>query len=794
MAVDGVALCARGRTSVAFEAKKARLRLSRAQAIASWSRRELPATVVEHFADAGERAVASGLGRTIASENSRFASEYRVPGARGSSESAVRVGDGVRLGLGGRGATGDGLGDRSRRGAHPRERAHVHVIPAGVVDLGDEVAVRHREGVAVREPPAHAVQALVRGHHRVERGQPLRDEVREPFFSDARVGGQPLEDVEVLERLRAGVHHLDERPDPRARSRLAREERRRGVKLLEQLDDRHRFDERLGLFSPVLDDEARDEPHRAPRDVPLRELLLPLEQVHGHRPIREPFRGERQADAVRGGRAPVRVKDELGHETPIFARRRPLGYAHRPSTRAPLTRVFGDLPLPPKGPRAAGMTPRTRRFPRRTTMNRTPLASLNLLLVAGGLALASGGCQNHVAQAAGAAPPIDLASAPAPFSTPPVLAGTADVATLAARVKPAVVNITTVHEMHRTKMELPEGFPFDFFGSRMPHGRQGGGDEVMKQQALGSGFLIDKQGHVVTNAHVIDGADVVKVTLTDEREFTAKVIGKDPRLDVAVLQLESASELPEPVALGSSDALRVGEYVVAIGNPFGLGGTVTMGIVSAKGRTIGAGPYDDFIQTDASINPGNSGGPLFNLRGQVIGINTAINPNGKGIGFAIPVDELKDVVGQLMTTGKVARGRLGVMIQGVDEPLAKALGMNHARGALIGEVEPDGPGAKAGLLAGDVIEQVDQTDVPHSSELPRIVARHAPGAKVSLKVLRGGHEQTIPVTLAALKDEKIASEATTRTRPSARRRRARRRTSSASRSPTRRAAARSSSG
>ncbi len=276
----------------------------------------------------------------------------------------------------------------------------------------------------------------------------------------------------------------------------------------------------------------------------------------------------------------------------------------------------------------------------------------------------------------------------------------------------------------------------------------------MKQQALGSGFLVDKQGHVVTNAHVIDDADVVKVKLTDEREYTAKVIGKDPRLDIAVLQLQNATNLPEPVALGSSDALRVGEYVVAIGNPFGLGNTVTMGIVSAKGRTIGAGPYDDFIQTDASINPGNSGGPLFNLRGQVVGINTAINPNGKGIGFAIPVDELKDVVGQLTLTGHVARGRIGVVIQGVDAPLAKALGMDRPHGALIGELEPNGPGAKAGLQPGDVIEQVDQTEVPHSEDLPRIVARHAPSSRVSLKVLRGGHEQTIAVTLAAINDEK----------------------------------------
>src|SRR5262249_37613876 len=211
-----------------------------------------------------------------------------------------------------------------------------------------------------------------------------------------------------------------------------------------------------------------------------------------------------------------------------------------------------------------------------------------------------------------------------------------DVATLAAKVRPAVVNVTTVHTV-RTR-EITD--PFDFFGLGGPRsGRGGGGDRLLRQQALGSGFIIDAQGHVVTNAHVVDKADQVKVKLGDDRELDAKVRGRDERLDLAVLELQGVKDLPF-VPLGDSDALRVGEYVVAIGNPFGLGQTVTMGIVSAKSRAIGAGPYDDFIQTDASINPGNSGGPLFNLHGQVVGINTAINPAGKGIGFAIPVDAL----------------------------------------------------------------------------------------------------------------------------------------------------------
>jgi serine protease Do len=383
--------------------------------------------------------------------------------------------------------------------------------------------------------------------------------------------------------------------------------------------------------------------------------------------------------------------------------------------------------------------------------------TLSLLVLAGTLTVAPG-CHNPVAQAAGNVPPVAASAGgaqPAPFATPPVLAGTADVATLAARVNPAVVNITTVHEMRRPQMgSLPFGFGF----GGMNRGGGGGEDEVMKQKALGSGFLVDGAGHVVTNAHVVEGADTVRVKLADDREYEAKVKGKDVRLDLALLELQGAKDLPTPEALGSSGDLRVGEYVVAIGNPFGLGHTVTMGIVSAKGRTIGAGPYDDFIQTDASINPGNSGGPLFNLRGQVVGINTAINPNGKGIGFAIPVDALKDVLAQLATTGHVARGRLGVAIQGVDAPMAKALGLDRAKGALVGEVEPGGPSDKAGLKAGDVIVGVDQTEVPRVEDLPRIVARHAPGSKVSLKVMRDRNARTVDVTLDALKDEPARGE------------------------------------
>ncbi|HRI62717.1 MAG TPA: Do family serine endopeptidase [Polyangium sp.] len=372
---------------------------------------------------------------------------------------------------------------------------------------------------------------------------------------------------------------------------------------------------------------------------------------------------------------------------------------------------------------------------------------------AGALLLFATGCQRSSAPqgltgettSAGTA-----ATAAAPFATPPVLSGTPDVATLVARVQPSVVNITSEHEVKvpRTQFDNPFGW---FFGPNQ-RGPREPSERGMKQTSLGTGILVDASGHVVTNAHVVDGADTVRVKLADDREFKAKVKGRDPKLDVAVLELEGANGLPA-AALGSSGALRVGEYVIAIGNPFGLGNTVTMGIVSAKSRTIGAGPYDDFIQTDASINPGNSGGPLFNLRGEVIGINTAINPNGQGIGFAIPIDDVKEVLPQLLDTGHVARGKLGVLIQPVDAGLAKALGLEKPRGALVAQVESNSPGSKAGIQNGDVITQVDGVDVPSSQDLPRMVARHAPGTKVNVNVLRKGETKTFVVTLAAIADE-----------------------------------------
>ena len=291
------------------------------------------------------------------------------------------------------------------------------------------------------------------------------------------------------------------------------------------------------------------------------------------------------------------------------------------------------------------------------------------------------GCQKTNAHASDTAGPVPEerqgapstagTGAPAPFATPPVADGMPDIATLVAKVKPSVVAITTVHEGGASSSDAPQrGLPWQRRGGRgrgdgSERGSRGGGegDSSAERTGLGSGILTDAEGHVVTNAHVVEGADTVRVRLLDNREFDAKVLGRDALLDLAVLKIQGASGGFPAASFGSSEATRVGEYAVAIGHPFGLSHTVTLGIVSAKGRSIHAGPYDDYIQTDASINPGNSGGPLFNLRGQVIGINTAIDPNGKGIGFAVPIDVVKDALPQLLARGKIARGYLGVSIR-----------------------------------------------------------------------------------------------------------------------------------
>jgi serine protease Do len=333
-----------------------------------------------------------------------------------------------------------------------------------------------------------------------------------------------------------------------------------------------------------------------------------------------------------------------------------------------------------------------------------------------------------------------------------------DIPRLVEQVGPAVVNITTTQQV-----KVPEAMldPFEFFFGPHDghHGPEGAPfrERTMHRTSLGTGFIIDPNGYVVTNEHVVEGADKVSVRLLDDRELKADVVGRDPRLDVALLKLEGAKDLPT-VTLGSSSEMRVGDPVIAIGNPFGLGNTVTHGIVSAKARSIGAGPYDDFIQTDASINPGNSGGPLFDSRGEVIGINTAIRAGATGIGFAIPIDDVKEVLPQLREKGKVARGMLGVSVQSLTPELAQALHLDRPEGALVAQVEPGSAGARAGLRPGDLIVSVEGQPIRHADELPRLVARHAPGAKLAFSVLRDGKTENLTATLEPLRDENERAE------------------------------------
>jgi serine protease Do len=329
---------------------------------------------------------------------------------------------------------------------------------------------------------------------------------------------------------------------------------------------------------------------------------------------------------------------------------------------------------------------------------------------------------------------------------------------LAKQLKPAVVNISSKQgegkvAPGRSPFGGEENDPFQEFFDRFFGGR---GRPRRQRPSLGSGFIINSTGYIVTNNHVVEGASEIKVTLATQEELDAKVVGRDSKTDVALIKVNSSKPLPT-VPFGNSDALEVGEWVLAIGNPFGLGHTVTSGIVSAKGRIIGAGPYDDFIQTDASINPGNSGGPLFNMRGEVIGINTAIVSGGQGIGFATPSNLAKEVLLQLHEKGSVTRGWLGVAIQHISPDLLKAFNLTDTHGALVADVMSDGPAAKAGLQRGDVIVGFNSHTVQESTELPRMVAAMAPGTKVSVDILRSGKKLTIPVTLGTLAEEKEAS-------------------------------------
>jgi serine protease Do len=317
---------------------------------------------------------------------------------------------------------------------------------------------------------------------------------------------------------------------------------------------------------------------------------------------------------------------------------------------------------------------------------------------------------------------------------------------LAEQVGPAVVNIQVEKTAGETGMRPQfRGNPFgderfkEFFGGQQqPERKQGG---------LGTGFIIDKTGLIITNNHVVEDADTIKVKLKDEREFDAKVVGRDPQTDLALIKVDAKGELPV-ARLGRSAELKVGEWVLAVGSPFGLEQTVTAGIVSAKGRAIGSGPYDDFIQTDASINPGNSGGPLVNLNGEVVGINTAIIAQGQGIGFAIPIDMATKIVAQLKDNGEVTRGWLGVNIQDLKGELADYYGAKGGEGVLVTEVVPGNPAEKAGIQAKDIITAVDGEKVRTSRELTAKAATLPVGETTKITVVRDGKERTVDVKVA----------------------------------------------
>jgi serine protease Do len=351
-----------------------------------------------------------------------------------------------------------------------------------------------------------------------------------------------------------------------------------------------------------------------------------------------------------------------------------------------------------------------------------------------------------------------LTGAIAQVQVPPSIAarpqGFAD---LAERLSPMVVNISTSQTLRRpAQAPQPDGSQNDdFFRNFLNRDNR-----PRRVQSLGSGFIIDATGYVVTNNHVIDGADEITVILADTTSLPAKLIGKDDKTDLALLKIESKTPLTV-AKFGDSDKARVGELVMAIGDPFGLGGTVTTGIISARNRDINSGPYDDFIQTDASINRGNSGGPLFNMEGDVIGVNSAIySPTGGsvGIGFAIPSNAARHVIDQLKATGTIARGWIGVRIQPVSDEIAQSLGMDKARGAMIAGVTGDGPAAKAGIQNGDVVVNFDGKPVADSRALPRMVADTDVGKSVEIEVMRRGQARKLPITIEKLVEEtKVAS-------------------------------------
>ncbi len=367
-----------------------------------------------------------------------------------------------------------------------------------------------------------------------------------------------------------------------------------------------------------------------------------------------------------------------------------------------------------------------------------------------GLAIPSGlqWTRPSVAETLPAPPTAALTSNP---STP------GSFAAIAEKLSPSVVNVKVVKKIEKAdfdRPEMPDGPSGDFFERffrQMPTPQTPQAPRT--QQGMGSGVIISKDGYVLTNNHVVAGAREVTVTLADHKEYKGRIVGRDPQTDLAVLKIDAKESFPAST-LGDSDNLKVGDWVVAIGNPFGLDHTVTSGIVSAKGRVIGAGPYDNFIQTDASINPGNSGGPLFNMQGEVVGINTAIIPQGQGIGFAIPVNTIKPLIPQLETKGEVTRGYLGVNIQSITPELAKSLNLPDQKGALVADVAADGPAAKAGLKRGDVIVAYNGKEVADSHALPALVAATPVDQQATVTVIRNGEKLQLPVKVGQLPSQR----------------------------------------
>jgi len=397
-----------------------------------------------------------------------------------------------------------------------------------------------------------------------------------------------------------------------------------------------------------------------------------------------------------------------------------------------------------------------------TSVRRASLAALlvGAAIGVGATALAFSG----TSLAAGTPPPLGL-------SSPVPVAPQAGFAPLVSKVKAAVVQIATTSRPQmdqddqddqdgQMQQQMPQDLPAPFGDMlrRYFHQHGGNGGAGMEQHALGSGFIIDPAGYIVTNNHVVDGAHEVSITLTDGNKYKARVVGRDAKTDLALLKIDAGHTLPY-VAFGDSDNEHEGDWVIAVGNPYGLNGTVTAGIISAHGRNINEGPYDDFLQIDAPINPGNSGGPLFNTSGQVVGIDTAIySPSGGsvGIGFAIPSNVAKDIVAQLREHGKVSRGWLGVQMQPLTPALAKAVGLPNDHGVVVDSVVDDSPASRANLQQGDVITAYDGKPITSARDLAMAVADTPSGKSASLTIWRNEHSRSVTVTIGAEQKSRVA--------------------------------------